>query len=228
MRQHPRRGFTLTEMMVVIGIIILVTAVSLPIIQPMFEGKTLASGIIVIQSAIQKAMTEAARTGEIYYVSFNTIKPFEHMLVIYAGEEPDAWGDAWNDSTRRKVMVVGRPILMTKGAKLLCVTKDMYEYDGTKDPSGVLKVINDSFGKESYLKITPGGEIIPMHQEANDNGRISLLETGATTVINTDINGEDTLVVGVEGFTYEDKNDLSKFRHININLMTGELFEEFD
>ena len=56
-----RNGFTLTELMVVIGIIILVSLVTIPAMIPFLRGQRLRSGARTVQSAVLGARTQAIR-----------------------------------------------------------------------------------------------------------------------------------------------------------------------
>ena len=65
------RGFTLTEMLVVMGVMILVTAITIPAMMPFFEGQALRSGARTTQAAVVRArslaVTRNARAALVIY-----------------------------------------------------------------------------------------------------------------------------------------------------------------
>ena len=66
-----RAGFTLTELLVVVGIIVLVSLVTIPAMTPFLRGQRLRSGARTVQSAILMARTQAIRRRAIYQVEFD-------------------------------------------------------------------------------------------------------------------------------------------------------------
>ena len=60
---HSRRAFTLVELLVVIGIMILLASMSVIAIAPMFRGSALAAGSRIVQAVVYQARTYAATQG---------------------------------------------------------------------------------------------------------------------------------------------------------------------
>jgi prepilin-type N-terminal cleavage/methylation domain-containing protein len=58
---RPRRGFTLTELLVVIVIIVLLTAATLPVVLPALSDRQADEGARILQAAIASAQAEATR-----------------------------------------------------------------------------------------------------------------------------------------------------------------------
>jgi len=66
-----QRGFTLTELLVVIGIIALVSVITVPAMVPFLRGQRLRAGARTVQSAILAARTQAIRRRAVYHVQFD-------------------------------------------------------------------------------------------------------------------------------------------------------------
>ncbi len=66
----PRRGFTLMELMVVIGIIVVMTALSIPAINKFLDGQTLTQGGRIVQSAFNEARRAAITQRSPNYLVF--------------------------------------------------------------------------------------------------------------------------------------------------------------
>jgi prepilin-type N-terminal cleavage/methylation domain-containing protein len=81
-----RRGFTLTELLVVMGIMVLMAAFLVPVVGPMFANRALDGSVNVLTGQIYKARSLAAATGATYYLTFNTVRRTQHMTVMYWGE----------------------------------------------------------------------------------------------------------------------------------------------
>jgi len=94
-RKHAQQGFTLTELMVVIGIIVLVSLMTIPVMIPFMRGQRMRAGARIVQSAILRARTQAIRQRAIYQVQFNqtyqkmTISDLDDNLVGKEIKLPD-------------------------------------------------------------------------------------------------------------------------------------------
>ncbi len=81
--RRRRRGFTLMELMVVIGIIIVMTALSIPAINKFLDGQTLTQGGRILQSAFNEArraaITQRARNYLVFFRQEDPSRPGEYL-----------------------------------------------------------------------------------------------------------------------------------------------------
>lgn len=70
MRNQRRRGFTLMEMLVVVGIIIIMTALALPAISKFLDGQSMAQSGRITQSAFNEARRAAITQRALNYLIF--------------------------------------------------------------------------------------------------------------------------------------------------------------
>ena len=69
-RANSRRGFTLMELLVVIGIILVMTALSIPAISKFMDGQTLQQSGRIMQSAFNEARRSAITSRKPHYLIF--------------------------------------------------------------------------------------------------------------------------------------------------------------
>jgi|GEM_PF-3820949 len=83
-----RRAFTLIELLVVMAIMAVLAMLTLPFLAPLYRSHKLDSGMMGVQGLVMHARSLAATKNEVHYVSFNTLTPTQHMLVIYGDARP--------------------------------------------------------------------------------------------------------------------------------------------
>lgn len=78
-----RRGFTLMELMVVIGIIVVMTALSIPAINKFLDGQTLTQGGRIVQSAFNEArraaITQRSKNYLVFFRQEDPARPGEYL-----------------------------------------------------------------------------------------------------------------------------------------------------
>jgi prepilin-type N-terminal cleavage/methylation domain-containing protein len=81
--RRTRRGFTLMELMVVIGIIVVMTALSIPAISKFMDGQTLTQGGRIVQSAFNEArraaITQRAKNYLVLFRQEDPSRPGEYL-----------------------------------------------------------------------------------------------------------------------------------------------------
>ena len=65
------------------GIMVLLSAIMLPMVAPLVKNKALDTSVRTITGAVYKARSLAAMHNSNYFVSFNTYNALENMVVIY-------------------------------------------------------------------------------------------------------------------------------------------------
>src|SRR5271167_3967043 len=77
MAQHRMRGFSLVEMMAVLAIIFIVTAMSMMTLQPELKAQRVSNAYNITLMAMRQARDTAVAQRQTYYVTFthNTIPP---------------------------------------------------------------------------------------------------------------------------------------------------------
>lgn len=81
----PRQqGFTLTELMVVVGLMVLLTAMTVPSLSKMFADRAIETAISKVQGQIYRARSMAARNNLNYAISFNTVSKLRNAMYIYS------------------------------------------------------------------------------------------------------------------------------------------------
>ena len=63
-RRRPRQGFTLTEMLVIIGVILLVLAIALPAFTAIVGSRSIESARNIVAASVVRARGEAIRRGQ--------------------------------------------------------------------------------------------------------------------------------------------------------------------
>ncbi len=192
-RARARSAFTLTELLVVIGIIAMLTLMTLPVLGPLIKGKALDGSVSRLQGAIFKARSLAARANANYYLSFNTLDANKHMMVIYqdymksntlielGGLSDTQWNSAW--SSDKTLMLVDQAIPLETGTVF---AKD--------DPGSAEDFIpDDKYGKDRILCFTPTGEVYPYNfdgdgfptETAENTFELRLQDSSDTTIEKT-------------------------------------------
>jgi len=69
---NPCAGFTLTELLVVVSIIVVVSLMTIPAMTPFFRGQRLRSGARIVQAAFVQARSVAIAHRAIYQIVFDT------------------------------------------------------------------------------------------------------------------------------------------------------------
>lgn len=100
----PRRrtAFTLVEVLVVVGIILLLTALSIPALNRLIGNRGIGKAARTAQTAIQQAGGLAKSLGRQHMVQFKNDhdgKPGHAVLIVMDGEEDlDGNGSPWTDA----------------------------------------------------------------------------------------------------------------------------------
>lgn len=94
--RHAQRGFTLLEMMVVVGIIALLAVVSVPLFNAIMGQAQASSAATRIESAIQQARSMALTNRAVFSVEFAVV-PYlvsdNKVLVVYIDQEESYYDD---------------------------------------------------------------------------------------------------------------------------------------
>jgi prepilin-type N-terminal cleavage/methylation domain-containing protein len=145
-------GFTLTELLVVMAIIAIMTMMTLPVVAPIYKNKALDTSVSKVQNVILKARSLAATTGKTYYVAFNTMDDSKNLMIIYSScyyngstfttINPLNWDSTWGTATGRKRMIADKPVFLDPQTKF--------------DESNILP---DYCGYDLYMIISPTGQV---------------------------------------------------------------------
>lgn len=98
-RRHARRGFTLMELLVVVGIIIIMTALSIPAISKFLDGQSLQQSGRIVQSAFNEArraaITQRAKNYLVFFRQPDDARPGEYLYGVRRWREGVGYeGDA--------------------------------------------------------------------------------------------------------------------------------------
>lgn len=100
---HRGRGFTIVELLVVIGIIIFITALSIPAFNSFFRNQGIAKAARMVQTAVMQSRTTAVSVGRQHMLLFKNDYDGEPgntvILVMDCGEDMDGDGSPWVDAT---------------------------------------------------------------------------------------------------------------------------------
>ncbi|HUY90002.1 MAG TPA: prepilin-type N-terminal cleavage/methylation domain-containing protein [Pirellulales bacterium] len=97
---RPRRGVTLVELLVVILVMLMITAVTLPAMRPALEGRKIREAARMVEVFLSGARNRAMQTGHAFGV---LIKPDEHnpsqcIELSYVEQPPPYTGDYQNST----------------------------------------------------------------------------------------------------------------------------------
>ncbi len=94
---RSRRGFTLTELLVVVAIIILLVAVSVPAFIGATRSGRLSAGVRTVQAALMSARNRAISENVIYSVEFGEINDANDDYDLRIDDDPTPPGNWLND-----------------------------------------------------------------------------------------------------------------------------------
>jgi len=110
-RERGRRGFTLIELMVVIGIIVILLGITVFAVAAMAKDSKQSSAVNAVQSALGKARALAMKRGEPVLIAFlpHVDEDYEHPHIVYAAYS----GQSYINDTGTFRQLVDRFILVT-------------------------------------------------------------------------------------------------------------------
>jgi type II secretory pathway pseudopilin PulG len=95
-----RRGVTLIELLIVILIVMMITAFSIPVIAPAIQGRRVREGARMFSTFLSAARGRAIETGRPAGVWLERMPAYpEAVQNIYMAESPPAYGGDFQDST---------------------------------------------------------------------------------------------------------------------------------
>jgi len=170
-RGKDGRGFTLVELLVVIGIIIAISLMTLPAVIGVLKSRALKNGARIVQGAIDVARAEATKKNRQVRVSFETYtntdgKECNRVVVTDLGGNP---GDPADD-TRTSAQDLPEGILFMKGSNEAMAFRllpegvlELYSHDDPAQTTLAADVITDDFEADSeanhdFMLVDPNGE----------------------------------------------------------------------
>jgi len=156
----PARGFTLVELLVVLGIITFLASVTVVAVWPFMEGRALQSGASTVQALIYQARSYAIanRCNATLYLN-----AAEGEMVLFASPTAFSGGNPNNDYRNDRA---DRPEFLPKGVKFyarngLVVTDTTGTAAGPTFPNGRANVLvfsrTGSLETTSFVGVWPGG-----------------------------------------------------------------------
>lgn len=197
-RRPNNCGFTLTELLVVMGIMVLLSVMLIPIVAPMFRGRAIAASVNQVQATILKAQGLAAASGAVYYVTFSNRDPLLHMVTIYDNDPADA------DS------IVDAPLLLEKNTMLY--------FDEQYPPAAGNNGLTD--GTDCFLRCLPDGTI----RADGTSPSAANAFTGRNDWSN-DLGITGIITIRISEAYRSDYSDISTFRRINIVTASGQFLK---
>lgn len=101
-----RRGFSLVELLVVVGIMMLLTAMAMPLIQRVLTGYRLDSSGRSVAGLLHQARLQAVRNNQPVYAQFDTTNPSANLVYVNSDKSAYVAGAA------------GVPVVATGGVTL--------------------------------------------------------------------------------------------------------------
>jgi type II secretory pathway pseudopilin PulG len=158
MRRHPRPAFTLLEMILVVAIIMIAAALSLPVAQALLDDARETAAADMIRGKTAEARARAMETGKAWRLAF---LPGTGVIQI-APDDSDEWGSSDHSTVDKddlsrdempKNVVIGSSVGDIQGATSAgsggagWQTIAVYLYDGSVRADSDQQVLTTYFGK---------------------------------------------------------------------------------
>lgn len=151
--KKSQKGFTLAELLIVVAIIAVLVAISIPIFSSLLEKSREATDLANVRSAYAEVMSAAITqdTSSSVYDSFLN----EYIKIVYLKQKKDGW-----ETDTDKLNIGGIP------------HSDSAHWKGDAKGSGRCEVIYDNVRNDMTL-VWDGYTVYPNYQWKIDNGKLS-------------------------------------------------------